>query len=121
MTIANGVSIARKQRAAEPGYTIDTFPKALQEEFIKEYRAKYPENKSQVRESKEETYVPPPGYSDSLDHFTNFFNSVRSRKPVVEDATFGLRAAGPALLTNRSYFENRVFGWNPDSMKVAGE
>jgi hypothetical protein len=93
----------------------------VQEEFIKSYRAKYPENKSQIRESREETYLPPPGYSDSLDHFTNFFDSMRSRKPVVEDAAFGLRAAGPALLTNRSYFENRVFGWNPETMRVAGE
>jgi predicted dehydrogenase len=121
MTISNGVSVTRKYRPAEPGYTIDTFPKAVQEEFIKSYRAKYPENKSQLRESKEETYLAPPGYSDSLDHFTNFFSAVRSRKPVVEDAVFGLRAAGPALLTNRSYFENRVFGWNPDTMRVAGE
>lgn len=121
MTIANGVSVTRKHRPAEPGYSIDTFPKAMQDEFIKSYRAKYPENRSQLRESKEETYLPPPGYSDSLDHFTNFFNSVRSRNPVVEDAAFGLRAAGPALLTNRSYFENRVFSWNPETMRVAGE
>ncbi|HSO75236.1 MAG TPA: Gfo/Idh/MocA family oxidoreductase [Blastocatellia bacterium] len=121
MTIANGVSVTRKHRPAEPGYSIDTFPKALQEQFIKSYRSKFPENKSQLRESKEETYLPPPGYSDSLDHFTNFFSSVRSRNPVVEDATFGLRAAGPALLTKRSYFENRVCGWNPETMRVAGE
>ena len=33
---------------------------------------------------------------------SNFFNSVRSRQPVVEDATFGFRAAGAALLSNLS-------------------
>ena len=36
-----------------------------------------------------EKYVAPAGYSDSYDHFKNFFASVRSRKPVVEDAVFG--------------------------------
>jgi hypothetical protein len=47
----------------------------------------------------------------------NFFESVRSRKPVVEDATFGLRAAGPAVLANDSIFESRAIGWNPETME----
>ena len=42
------------------------------------------------------------GYSDSYDHFKNFFASVRTRQPVVEDAVFGYRAAGAALLSNLS-------------------
>jgi hypothetical protein len=41
---------------------------------------------------------------------------MRTRKPVVEDAVFGFRAAGPALLTNRSYFDNRGYEWNPERM-----
>ena len=49
-----------------------------------------------------EKYVAPKGYSDQYDHFKNFFASVRSRKPVVEDAVFGYRAAGAALLSNLS-------------------
>ena len=32
-------------------------------------------------------------------------HAVRIRKPVIEDAVFGFRAAGPALLSNMSYFE----------------
>jgi hypothetical protein len=43
---------------------------------------------------------------------------VRSRKPVVEDAVFGFRAAGPALVSNLSYFEKRVVEWNPVTMQV---
>jgi hypothetical protein len=41
---------------------------------------------------------------------------MRTRRPVVEDAVFGLRAAGPALLANHSYFENRPIGWNAETM-----
>jgi hypothetical protein len=48
----------------------------------------------------------------------NFALAVRSRKPVVEDAVFGFRAAGPALLANVSYFEKRVVEWDPSAMKV---
>jgi hypothetical protein len=36
---------------------------------------------------------------------------------VVEDATFGLRAGGPAVLANHSYWENRPIGWDPERMK----
>jgi hypothetical protein len=39
---------------------------------------------------------------------------------VVEDAVFGLRAAGPALLSNVSYFERRVVEWDAEGMRVKG-
>jgi predicted dehydrogenase len=58
------------------------------------------------------------GYDDRLDHFRGFFAAVRSRKPVVEDAAFGLRAAAPALLCNLSYDKARPVGWDPETFKV---
>lgn len=118
MTIGRGVTITRRPREREPGYSINTFPKAMQESFLKEYRAKYPENRREITATSEENYVAPAGYSDHRDHFTNFFDAVRTRKPVVEDAVFGLRAAGPALLTNMSYFNNRQYEWDPDALKL---
>lgn len=119
MTIGRGVTVSRQPRAEEPGYTIDTFPKDLQETFLKDYRAKYPE-KTEMRPSYEESFMPPSNYNDLLDHFTVFFNAVRDRKPVIEDAVFGFRAAGPALLTNRSHFDNKAYGWDPETMTVKG-
>ena len=121
MTVSGVVTVNKKQRAKEPGYTIDTFPKATQEAFLKEYRAKYPEFKQDINSSTQDTYAPPSGYSDSVDHFTAFFEGMRSRKPVIEDAIFGFRAAGPALLTNRSYFDNRAYEWNPETMTFSKE
>lgn len=118
MTVGSSVTVSRKARPGEPGYTINTFPKAVQDEFLKQYREKYPESRPQVSPATEEVYSPPPGYSDLFDHFTNFFEGVRTRKPVIEDAVFGFRAAGPALLSNVSYFDNRVCGWNPETMKM---
>src|SRR6185503_2583723 len=98
-----------------------TFPKAIQDQFIKEYRAKYPMAAPAISQSSDEVYSAPPGYSDSLDHFRNFFNAIRSGSKVIEDATFGVRAAGPALLTNQSYYENRIMNWNAETMKTADE
>jgi hypothetical protein len=63
-------------------------------------------------------FVAPRGYSDSYDHFHNFFDSVRTRKPVVEDAVFGFRAAGAALLSNLSMAKGNVVHWNPATMKL---
>jgi len=62
-------------------------------------------------------YAAPPNYSDQIEHFKNFFQSVRKRTPSVEDATFGLRAAGPALIANDSYFEKKSIAWDPEKMK----
>ncbi len=58
------------------------------------------------------------GYSDQYDHFKNFFASVRSRRPAVEDAVFGYRAAGAALLSNLSIERKQIVRWDPDAMKV---
>lgn len=121
LTIGNGVTVSKVPRETEPGYRVETFPKATQEAFIRQYREKYPAvhpAADSIRPEAEERYNPPRNYNDHLDHHRNFFASVRSRKPVVEDAVFGLRAAGPALLSNMSYFDQKMYEWDPQSMKV---
>ena len=123
LTLGANVTITRQPREAEPGYTIDTFPKAMQEQYLKEYREKYPvrrSNSDSMRPTAEERFSPPAGYNDTLDHHRNFLSAVRSRKPVIEDAAFGFRAAGPALLSNISYFEKRQCVWDPEAMVLKG-
>ncbi|MCK6694841.1 MAG: Gfo/Idh/MocA family oxidoreductase, partial [Thermoanaerobaculia bacterium] len=66
-------------------------------------------------------YTVEKGYKGAhYDHFTNFFNGVRNGKKVVEDASFGFRAAAPALLCNDSYFEEKTVRWDPVNMKRVG-
>ena len=123
MTIDDGVTLSKQPREPEPGYTIETFTDAMQKRFMEDYRKKYPPpsmNADSIRPQGEEKYLPPPGYSDHLDHHRNFINSVRTRKPVIEDPTFGFRAAGPALLSNVSYFEQRMCKWDPSTMTMIG-
>jgi predicted dehydrogenase len=123
LSVDNGVTVSKQPREAQPGFTIDTFPKAVQEQFMKEYREKYPlirPTADAMRPTAEDRYMPPRGYSDHVDHHRNFFAAVRSRKPVIEDSVFGYRAAGPALLSNVSYFEQRACEWNPETMSVKG-
>jgi predicted dehydrogenase len=123
MTVDSGVTISKQPRQSEPGYTIDTFAKATQDQFVREYREKYPvrrANADSMRPQSEQRYLPPYGFSDHLEHHRVFLEAIRSQKPVIEDATFGFRAAGPALLSNLSFFEQRMCEWDPSSMKMKG-
>ena len=115
----NTVSVNRVPREKEPGYTTGTFTDAMQARMLEEYRKKYPTELPLGPPSVGyEKYVAPRGYSDSFSHFTNFFHSVRTRQPVVEDAVFGFRAAGAALLSNISYDQGKVVRWDPETMKL---
>ncbi|HEV2469614.1 MAG TPA: Gfo/Idh/MocA family oxidoreductase [Candidatus Sulfotelmatobacter sp.] len=115
----NAVSVSRTPREKEPGYTIGTFTEAMQKEILKEYHQKYPpSHPSGPPPVGYDKYVAPEGYRDSYDHFQNFFAAVRSRQPVVEDAIFGYRAAGAALLSNLSVDRGSVVKWDPESMKL---
>jgi len=111
--------LSRVPREKEPGYTVSTFTEAMQKQIIAEYLKKYPrEHPSGEPSARYEKYEAPEGYSDSYDHFKNFFEAVRTRKPVVEDAVFGYRAAGAALLSNLSMERGAVVHWDPDAMKL---
>ncbi len=115
----NGVNVSRVPRETEPGYTIDTFTVAMQEQILDQYRQKYPvTHPTGPPEVSFERYAAPKNYDDVYSHFNNFFHSVRTRQPVVEDAVFGYRAAGAALLSNRSYYSGKIEHWNPETMKL---
>jgi predicted dehydrogenase len=115
----NAVIVSRTPLEKEPGLMIGTFTEAMQKRIREEYLQKYPRtHPTGAPQPLYEKYVAPEGYSDSYDHFKNFFSSVRSRQPVVEDAVFGYRAAGAALLSNLSYERGAVVAWDPDAMKL---
>lgn len=102
----------------EPGYSIGTFSTAIQQEFLKQYRERYPQKPAaEPAASRENEYQYVPGDNAHLEHHRRFYNSIRTGAPSVEDAIFGYRAAGPALLCNVSYAEKRACGWDPNAMR----
>ena len=119
MEIGGGaVTVTRVPREQAPGYMIGSFTEAMQKQIIAEYEQKYPPHSGSESLGGVEKYEAPRGYSDSYDHFKNFFEAVRTRKPVVEDAVFGYRAAGAALLSNLSMERGEVVKWDPEAMKL---
>jgi hypothetical protein len=92
----------------------------LREQYLRQWRGEHPPAaplSSQVDEEAE-SYTLPPGYSDVVDHEANFFNAVRSRKPVTENEIFGNHAAVGCHLANFAYFNKSVAVWDAGAKKI---
>ena len=121
LSVWSSLTLSKRPQKTDPGTTANTFPKAIAEEIIAEHDRAYPKKEETVdsfEPSSEETFSLPSGYSEQVEHHKNFYRAVRQRTPVVEDPVFGLRAAGPALMSNVSYFERRIVEWDPVKMKM---
>jgi len=118
----NDITVKHSILPEAPGFggydSVFTFPKSMQEEMQKDYNAKWTDAQKKRPKKNDITFKAPPGYDEHLDHFTNFFDAIRTGKPVVEDATFGFRAAAPALSCNESYFQKKIIKWDPVNMKL---
>ena len=113
----NSVKIGRNKTPKHPGFggwdSFATFSAAQQAEFEKWYNANHPPEKAEVLEPETE-YLAPEGYSADLDHHMNFYKGIRENAPIVEDALFSMRAAGPALASNKSVFDKKIILWDPE-------
>lgn len=118
----NGFSVTNSIMSKAPGIDgwdgFSTYPKAMQEELMKRYMAKYTEEERKRPQKPGTKYVAPEGYDEHLEHFKNFFDGVRDGKPLVEGPEFAFRAAAPTLACNDSYFQKKIINWDPVNMKV---
>ncbi|HZI53500.1 MAG TPA: gfo/Idh/MocA family oxidoreductase, partial [Chitinophagaceae bacterium] len=88
------------------------------EEFKKWYNAEYSGAKGGTETGKPIEFKPPANYDDRLDHFINFFNGIRTGSAIMEDAVFGLRAAGPSIACNISAAQQKPLNWDATKMKI---
>ena len=118
----NDITVKHSYMPEAPGFggydSLFTFSKSMQTEMQKEYDAKWTAAQKKRKTKEDVLYKAPAGYDEHLDHFTNFFDAIRTGKPVVEDAEFGFRAAAPALACNESYFNKKIIHWDPVNMKL---
>jgi predicted dehydrogenase len=107
-------------RPQPEGYSVFGWPKALREQYLKQWHEEHPDPTPQSSRVDEEgeTYATPAGYSDVVDHEANFFNAVRTRKPVTENEIFGNHAAIGCHLSNFAYFNKCVAVWDPAAKKI---
>ena len=117
---SNSCKLIRPKKGIIPSsYSMNAFTEKIQKKIIENYNNKNIEKKDIVSNNSESLYEVPAGYKGArYDHFYNFFQAIRGKEQVIQDPTFGLRAAGAALLANKSYFEKSPVEWNPETMML---
>jgi predicted dehydrogenase len=94
-----------------PGWYYPSFPKEMREEYEKEWHRK---NDPIIAKTIAETttFRAPEHYNETREHMWNFFNAVKSRKPVVENEVFGNWTAIACHMANVSYFKKNIAYWD---------
>lgn len=116
----NSVKLRRSKLGMVPGgYSMISFTEATQEKIRNEYAKQNLDTRASALNTGETTWEAPRDYKGGhYDHFYNFFQAIRGKGKIIEDPTFGLRAAGAALLANESYFSGKPVNWDPEAMKL---
>ena len=100
-----------------PSYYDQGFPHAMKAQYEKDWHAKNdpPIGGNPMPES---IVYKGPDYDDVKPHLWNFFEAVRSRQPVVEDAFFGHHAALACHMANESYFRGSQVTWDEKTRTI---
>lgn len=121
----NELLLTTSKMSNAPGYggwdSFMTFTEKQQADYKKWYEEMYPNPTKKVVVKDEAIYTQERGFSEHKAHHLNFYNAIMGKEKVVEDASFGLRAAAPSLAANKSYFENRPILWDPVGMKLLND
>ena len=111
----NTLRLEKHTRETEPGYTIQTLAQRDQDAFLVEYRKQYPPSATPLKPDTDYKFT---AQADAHRlHHQAFADSIRGLRPPVEDATFGFRAAAPALLCNESAEKGLAYQWDPIAMR----
>jgi predicted dehydrogenase len=100
-----------------PSYYASSFPRELREAYFKKWQE---ENGPKLRQlpMSEGITIRGPHFDDTRPHLLNFFDAVRTRKPVVEDALFGHHAALACHMANESYFRKSAVSWDAGARAI---
>ncbi|MGB7547266.1 MAG: Gfo/Idh/MocA family oxidoreductase [Terracidiphilus sp.] len=97
-----------------PSYYSSSFPAAMRDAYVKQWHEEHDPVPGKEPAPKSVTYNGN-DYDDLRPHLWKFFEAVRSRKPVLQDAVFGHNAALGCHLANESYFRKTPVYWDAAS------
>jgi predicted dehydrogenase len=103
----------------DPSYYAYGFPAKMREEYFKQWHAEHDPQLGKEPVHEEAAYHGH-DWDDVRPHLQRFFDGVRSRKPVVEDAVFGNHAAIACHMANESYFRKKPVFWDDASRSLKG-
>ena len=93
-----------------PSYYSASFPAKMRAEYVKQWHAEH--DPQLGRELPSETTYQGHDWDDTKPHLWNFFQAVKSRQPVTEDAVFGNHAAIACHMANESFFRQKPVTWD---------
>ncbi len=102
-----------------PSYYDSSFPHAMREAYEKKWHQEHDPSPGKEPLLDGFTYKGD-SWDDVRPHLWNYFQAVRTRKPVTEDALFGHNAALACHMANESYFRNNLVTWDAASGQIKG-
>lgn len=112
------LKLKRSPMAEVPDLSIDNYSESVREEYMEYHTNRYPDPGPMVQNPNELTYRVTNSVNGTAHHHKTLFDAIRHGSDIVQDATFGLRAAAPALAANKSYYENTPVNWDPEKMQI---
>jgi predicted dehydrogenase len=100
-----------------PSYYSGSFPAAMRDAYVKQWHQEHDPAPGKEPAPESVTYTGN-DYDDLRPHLWKFFEAVRSRKPVPQDAVFGHHAALACHLANESYFRKAPVYWDSDAQTI---
>lgn len=94
-----------------PSYYAQGFPAAMRKAYDTQWHEEHDPAPGKEYVAEAVTYSGP-SYDDLKPHLWTFFEAVRSRQPVVQDAVFGHHAAAACHMANASYFQKSTVKWD---------
>ena len=91
-----------------PSYYSSSFPAKMRDEYVKQWHAEHDVPPGQEPLDRRTTVYQGNDWDDVRPHLWNYFQAVKRRKPVVEDAVFGNHAAIACHMANESYFRGEA-------------
>jgi len=100
-----------------PSYYAFSFPHDMREAYTKQWHEQH--DPAPGREPLSEGFsYKGDSWDDLRPHLWNFFQAVRTRKPVTEDVVFGHHAALACHMSNESYFRKSAVTWDAASGQI---
>lgn len=119
--ISGGGVTLSPQDGQDPGpcYYTNSYPHALRAEYVKRWEEAHELKPETAKPVESVTYRPPERYNEDREHLWNYFQSVRTRQPSVEDGTFGNNTAVACHMANHSYFNKCVAEWDAAGKRIS--
>src|SRR5205809_421990 len=103
-----------------PSYYTGSYPRALRDAYQTQWHKDNDLKVGQPVQLSETVTFTSPDFDDTQPHLWNFFEAVRTRKPVVEDVVFGHNAALACHMANEAYFRRTMVSWDEATKTIKG-